>query len=141
MFYRCKWFEIEELVPPDVFDQRGEKSWELLDVHALETLDRLREYFQVPITINNWHIGGFYSQSGFRHPTSRIGSGLSQHRFGRAFDCKFKGLLSDDVRSVILQYPEDPAFEYITAIELDVPWLHFDTRNHGRFDKIMTFKP
>lgn len=54
--YKCSHFKIQELVPPAIFEARGEKAWELLDERLLITLDRLRDRFG-PITVNNWHSG------------------------------------------------------------------------------------
>ena len=39
--YKCENFSIHELVPPNVFYNRGEKAWELLDERLLITLDSL----------------------------------------------------------------------------------------------------
>ena len=41
--YRCEYFALYELVPEEVYLERGEKAWELLDKRLLITLDRLRE--------------------------------------------------------------------------------------------------
>lgn len=45
LMYRYKHFSIHKLVPPDVFNERQEKAWELLDERLLITLDRLRERY------------------------------------------------------------------------------------------------
>ena len=50
--YRCNHFAIHELVPRNIFKDRGEKAWELLDDRLLITLDRLRERYG-PMTVNN----------------------------------------------------------------------------------------
>jgi hypothetical protein len=51
-------------------------------------LDALRDKFG-PITVNDWSWGGTFKESGYRSATSRTGAKYSQHRYGRAFDCKF----------------------------------------------------
>ena len=89
MTYRPRYFELRELVPPDIFDARGEAAWELLDLRALVTLDALRERFG-PCIVNNWHVGGPLRESGLRNPLTSTGACYSQHKFGRAFDCKFR---------------------------------------------------
>ena len=53
--YQCNHFAIHELVPPQVFEARGEKAWELLDERLLTTLDRLRTRFG-PVTVNNYYL-------------------------------------------------------------------------------------
>jgi len=133
--YKCEHFIIQELVPPAVYSDRGNKAWELLDPAALFTLDSLRDRFGV-ITVNNWHLGGDRQWSGLRTPDSPYYSKYSQHTFGRAFDCLFTSTTAEDVRQTILANPED--FPEITSMELGTSWLHFDVRN---CIKIKTFYP
>lgn len=135
--YKCKHFVIQELVPPQVYKERGEKSWELIDDRSLITLDRLREKYG-PITVNNWHTGGEREWSGLRTPDSPYYSKYSQHSFGRAIDCIFKFHPAEYIRQAILKSKDDPAFEYINSIELGVSWVHFDIRN---CDRIFAFNP
>lgn len=126
MMYICKHFALHELVPPHVYKERGQKGWELLDDRALRTLDALRDRFGV-ITINNYEWGGERKWSGLRTPESPYYSPYSQHTFGRAFDCVFHEITAEEVRQTILK--DKNAFPEITAIELDVSWLHCDFRN------------
>ncbi len=127
---------IKELVSRKVFLDRGEKAWSLLDERALKTLDRLREKFG-PITINDWSWGGSNEYRGLREPECKIGADYSQHRFGRAFDCKFRDISADTVREYILSNPKE--FPFITSLEMNVTWLHFDVRNHSL--GILKFNP
>lgn len=141
MNYRCKHFTIQELVDPTTHSAYGDKAWQFLDPRLLMTLDQLRSDFGVCI-INTWFSTnlanqyGFRTDSGFRHPSSRIGAPLSQHRFGRAADCLFPLTGVDNVRSAIIKKPED--YPYISAIELGTSWLHIDCRN---VKPLMTFRP
>jgi hypothetical protein len=132
MNYRPKSFLIEELVSPAIFKARGDRAWELLDVDALATLQRLRDRFG-PLTVNNWHGGGPYSESGLRDMGTKTGAVYSQHKFGRAFDCKFRNSTSQEVGEYVLAHPGD--FPLLTVIEdtRHTPtWFHFDTRMHDR---------
>jgi len=134
--YKCEHFRIEELVPPEVFADRGQKAWQLLNPAALITLDQLREKYG-PITINDWLWGGKFKYSGLRVPGCGYGSQYSQHMYGNAFDNKFRYKTPEEVRKEILA--NNDLFPYIMSIELDTPtWLHFDVRN---CDRIMTYKP
>jgi len=133
--YKCVFFSIDELVPPDVYQERGELAWELLDDRALETLDQLRAKFG-HCTVNNYKYGGPREWSGLRTPDSPYYSKYSQHTHGRAFDCIFKEHEAQDVRNYIKANPDE--FPYLNSYELDVNWLHFDTRNCKR---IKTYKP
>jgi len=125
--YKCKNFKIVELVDPEVHKQFGDMAWLFLDEKALKTLDLLRDTFG-PATVNNWHTGGKFKDSGLRSLNSTTGAQFSQHRFGRAFDMKFKDVLASDARTMI---KSDELFwkTRISRIENDVNWLHFDLAN------------
>lgn len=135
--YKCKHFKIQELVPPEVYKDRGDKAWYLLDDRALETLDTLREHFG-PTTVNNWLWEGRRMNSGLRTCDSKYGTQYSQHRFGRAFDPIFKGIDTEEVREYVLSHQDE--FPHIRGLELKVAWLHFDIGNRPG-DDIYTFNP
>ncbi len=128
-----RFFTLQELVPPELFQQHGERLWLCFDARALITLDRLRERYG-PIVVNNWHAGGDFTLSGLRPMDSTVGATLSQHKFGRAFDCKFTQADPAEVRQAIIADPDAEAFKHITRLE-DFPgmsWVHFDTGNHDK---------
>lgn len=135
--YKCEHFSIHELVPPDVFNKRQEKAWELLDERLLITLDKLRERYGL-ITVNNYYWGKDREWSGLRTSDSPYYSPFSQHTFGRAADCLFSNISTEELRQEILANPTDPDFELIGSIELGVSWLHFDVRN---CERIKTYYP
>lgn len=131
MTYRSKHFQLHELVPPDVFAARGETAWELLDPRALVTLDALREHFGA-CTVNDWQAGGLYKESGLRSSQTVTGAAYSQHRYGRAFDCKFKGAVPDEVGVYVIANSGE--FPHLTTIEdtaATPTWFHFDVRNNS----------
>jgi hypothetical protein len=126
--YRPKHFQLHELVPPDIFAARGTAAWELLDPRALMTLDSLREQFG-PCVVNDWQSGGQYKESGLRSSQTATGAVYSQHKFGRAFDCKFKGASPDAVGAYVIAHPDQ--FPHLTTIEdtaATPTWFHFDVR-------------
>ena len=135
--YKCNHFAIHELVPRNVFEDRGEKAWELLDDRLLITLDRLRERYG-SMTVNNWHWGKDREWSGLRTKESPFYSPYSQHTFGRAADCLFAKTSVEQVRQDILSISTDSTFEWIGSVELGVSWLHFDVRN---CDRIKAYHP
>jgi len=135
--YKCRYFDIRELVPPSVYDDRDERAWELLDSRMLITLDALRLRYG-PITVNNWHTGGDRHWSGLRTPDSPWYKPYSQHTFGRAADCIFHSTDAESVRQDILANPDAREFELIMSIELGTSWIHFDVRNCVR---IKTYTP
>lgn len=137
--YIPKHFGIKELVPKQVFADRGEKAWQLLDDRILLTIDMLREKYG-SITINDWSWkkdGEKFSQwRGLRTADSPYYSKYSQHSFGNAVDLIFKHVTAEQVRQDILANPVDPAFVYINSFEEGTSWVHLDCRNVQR---ILTF--
>ena len=134
-YYKPKHFAAHELVPPAVYSDRGEKSFELIDVRVLITLDTLRDHWG-PLTVNNWYWDKDRLWSGLRTPESPYFSKYSQHTFGRAADCIFKKVNADIVRQDILKHPDK--YPFINFIETDITWLHFDVRN---CERITTWSP
>ena len=133
-------FRIEELLPEKFFNQYmhyGERLWLVIDYRISYTLHRLRTRYG-STTINNWIFGGHYQHSGFREFQDQEALNkpnrmtLSQHLFGRAMDAKFKNYTAEEVRQDILKEPFHEDFKYITCLEKNVSWLHFDTRNHDK---------
>ena len=135
--YATRHFRIEELVWPEFhaeYQARGDALFMAFDARALVTLDRLRERYG-PLVVNDWLWGGEFRLSGLRPLHAGVGAALSQHVFGRAFDCKFRQVSAAEVRAELrsgrLRGPGQ-AFEHVTRME-DFPgmgWLHFDTGNH-----------
>ena len=133
--YIPKYFRIEELVSRPVFKEYGKQAFQFFDDRALKTLDRLREKFGKAL-VNDWFWGGKNDSRGFRAPDDLDGADFSAHKRGQAFDVVFPEKPADLVREYILKNPDE--FPYINAIEANVNWLHFDTRNCLR---ILVFKP
>ena len=123
--YIPKFFKAYELVPPEIYASRKNKSFELIDVRVLITLDDLRMFFG-PCIINDWYWGGHFEQSGLRTVDAPEFSPTSQHTFGRAMDCKFKEASAETVRKFVI---ETRLLSHITFLEDDVDWFHFDVRN------------
>lgn len=125
-------FDLREFVDPATWQIRGEKSIELIDARLITLVQFMRDYFGVPVTINDWHTGGKYKESGLRTFMSKTGATYSQHKFGRAADLKFSGLTPEYVRKEIRR--NWPVFmdKGLTCIEKDTPtWVHIDCRNIG----------
>lgn len=129
--YKCKYFNIKELVSEGTYKRRGEKAWQLLDDRMLQTIDLLREKYG-SVTINDWSWGGNNHWRGLRTSDSPYYSTYSQHSFGRAADLIFKDVTAEAVRVDILANPNDAAFQFINSLEENTSWLHFDVRNCKR---------
>ncbi|MCK5140218.1 MAG: hypothetical protein KAQ85_10285 [Thermodesulfovibrionia bacterium] len=131
--YKCKHFKIYELVPPQVFKDRGQKAWELLDPNLLMLIDRIKMYFSPddPVTINDWKWGGKFKWSGLRNPQARkYYSPTSQHTFGRAADMKFKNITPKKIRTIIRDDPSYWDEMGVRCVENKTgTWLHVDVRN------------
>ncbi len=133
--YTPKYFRIEELVSPGLFDlfrDRQHILWQQFDVRGLYSLDMLRELYG-STTVNNWLWGGRHVSSGLRLSGDSHYSPTSQHSHGRGFDLKFRDERPGIIRAFITRNPQDERLKYITCIEKDTPtWLHIDCRNHDK---------
>lgn len=132
----AKYFDIREFVSPAVYNRYNQVAWWFIDPRLIITADSLREIFG-PMIINDWMFGGSFRYRGFRSALDLDAppAPFSQHRFGRAFDSHFKNATVQEVRKYILANPAK--FPHIRGLELDVNWLHCDTRNS---DKLITFR-
>jgi hypothetical protein len=130
----------QSFVPEEIYKVYGEKSLWFIDFRVTWTADAISEYFNTKITANDWHEKGKFNYRGFRPPSVTMGAIFSQHRFGRALDCDLHGVSAIDARKEILSHKDDPAFRYITCIEDNVNWLHFDCRNTKQ-DGILIVQP
>jgi hypothetical protein len=130
MSYRPKYFALNELVPPDVIQARGEQAWQLMDERILRGADWLREKFG-PCVINGKFGGKGFSESGLRSPFTTTGAKWSQHKFGRAVDLKFLKVNVKEVYDYILANQPEARANGITCVEninATPSWLHIDCR-------------
>ena len=135
--YKCKYFSLKELLPKRFYEENyphyGDKLWLIFDRRGLETIDSLRETYG-KMFVNNWPWGGPLQYCGYRPPDCDVGSWLSQHRFGRAFDLHPLEASVEEIRNDILS----GKWPLIRGLELYVSWLHIDFRNAS---KLITFNP
>jgi hypothetical protein len=141
------YFDIEELVPRDVFDKYGERAWMFFDPLALECLLIVRKGIGKPINVNNWHKGGNYDERGLRPNTCPLVKNktrlyLSFHIFGKAFDFTVTGMSSEDVRDWI----DEHADEFPCKVRLErkmrgkqISWVHLDIRQEDKNPKVYQF--
>ena len=125
-------FDLREFVDPETWQLLGEKSRWLIDDRIINCAAALRAITGKAVTINNWHTGGQYHESGLRSPFTTTGAKFSQHKFGRAVDCKVEGMTAEEVRQLIKQHWLHFKSVGLTTIEKDTPtWVHLDCRNTG----------
>jgi len=135
-----KYFRLEELVPPELFEEYRDKQWNLwlrFDNRILLAADLLREKYG-PANINNWLWGGSFDDSGLRIPGREYYSPNSQHSFGRALDMRFRDADPETVRKAIVNREVAPGL--ISAIEADVSWNHIDSRLPDRSGQVIVFQ-
>lgn len=137
--YIPKYFKLQEFFPKEFYNEiypiLGNKMWQLMDNRVLQTADTLRSKYG-PMIVNDWlwRSDSYANQyRGYRPWNCKIGAGYSQHKFGRALDCKF---VKVDTKKIIdeiaySEYGDFIEYKYITTVEIGVTWLHFDVRNHA----------
>lgn len=137
--YKLKHFKVQEFVDKQTYNKRGDNAISVIDWRMLWTADAIRDYFNKPLTINNWFNGGDREWSGIRYSNSPYYSQFSQHSYGRALDFLINGIDSVEIRKTIINNPNEEAFQYITTIEdyIGMEWVHIDCRvlrdNQNRF--------
>lgn len=126
-----EYFDIREFVPPQIWNRFGEKSIWFIDPKIIEIAKAYREFFEVPIIINNWYIGGRFMYRGYRPPRANVGTEYSQHKSGRAFDCHSPSITPQHMYKLILDNQEFFMEKGLTTVEnvLFTPtWIHSDCR-------------
>ena len=136
--YKCKYFQLKELVHPNLYSKYGEKLWIIFDERLLKFADLVREKYG-PCTVN----GSGLTNCGLRDFNSNTGAALSCHKFGKALDLHILSIereFSGDKQGKAKAYKtirEEllalPGYEYInfetTSAGKDITWLHIDTGN------------
>lgn len=133
-----KYFDIRELVCQHTFNAFGEKSWQFFDRDFLEMLLVLRrDVLQAPMTVNNWHVGGKFSQRGFRCNICQLVRDktiakriyLTAHANGAAIDADMQGLTAQQARAKIKENAS--LLPVNVRCEANVSWLHIDIYDNG----------
>jgi len=137
-------FKLYELVDKETYETYGEDAWNLFHPDALLMLDDLRDFFNVPVTVNNWHSGGQFQFRGYRPPSYMPGiTPGSMHRVGKAFDFDVKDHSASAARKMIIVASKEgnPLVERVTRMEEGVNWVHADiARLPAGVEKIHLFK-
>src|SRR5690606_27239804 len=114
---------------------------EFIDRDSYDSLMRLikiaqfiRDTTGLPVTVNNWILGGQYNHSGFRPPACTIGSKTSEHRSFNAIDVKIKGWSGQQMQTWAIQNAKalyDLGVRRIEDVTLTPTWLHLDCKPHA----------
>jgi len=123
--YIPKHFKPHELMPPGM--ESNDRYIYYLDGRPLLLMDHLRIRFG-SIIVNNYVTGGNIKYAGFRPNDCPVGNPTSQHRFGRAFDLKFKRDV--DLKDVANHIVSTPVFfQLVNCIRIYNWGIHIDSRN------------
>lgn len=124
-------FIIQEFVGPNMYKKWSDKAIWFVDSRIISLAQFIRDYFDMPMTINNWHIGGNLLSEVYA-TLHQSGAQYSQHRFGRAIDFNLSNLTTDEIQKEILKHQEVFMINGLTCIEADTPtWVHVDCRYTG----------
>lgn len=129
-YYKPIHFEVQELVSPEIYKKYGDDAIKVFDPRILWTIDKIREYYGVPVYINNWDMKkpGNKTQSGFRTVIDP-NTPLTLHR-GAAIDFVIKGVSPAQFRKDVRSGKLASILVYITRVEDNTPtWNHIDCAN------------
>ena len=136
-------FDLRELVSPEIYLKSNitDRAFDFINANAIDVLEQIREEYG-PVTINTWHNGGNYKNSGLRAPDTTVGARYSAHKFGTAFDLKFKNTNPVSVYNDILNNQgKYPLIRRMEDANETKTWLHIEVSTLEREGDIYTFKP
>lgn len=136
-------FITQEFVPKSVYSERGENSIYLIDERIIILAQLFRTRYG-KITINNWHTGGSYNESGLRVPDTSTGAKYSQHKYGRAIDLKFADFTPEEIYKDVLKNSEmfyEKGLRCMENIAATPSWLHIDVRVTDKVNEILIVNP
>lgn len=102
--------------------------FKLVNPKIIAVAEFYRNFFGVPIIVNNWHSGGTYEYRGWRPKNCKVGAKKSQHKLGNAFDCDVKGKSAESVRTIILKNKGLFYANGVRRLENGVTWVHTDIK-------------
>lgn len=138
-----RYFDVEELVCPDVLKKYGERAWQFFDTALLHTLLVVRrDILKVPLYAND---GVSFTQRGLRCNLCELNKSktdsrnlyMSAHSLGKAVDMVSPKMTAQQMRDKIAENAD--LLPYNVRMERDVSWLHIDTYDTGNGEKITYF--
>ena len=145
--YKCKYFDIRELVSPQVYNKYGaEFCWKFFDELLLQDLDTIREYHG-SITINNWLYGGKNTQCGLRCNMDPLVKSkrtiyCSGHVLARAFDLHSSNIkkLYEDIEKLFNEGKLLAVRRMESSESTKYKWCHIDSFQTSDSTKLEIFK-
>lgn len=132
--YKPNYWDIKELVSPEVYRVWGEAAWQFFDDEYLIDLDIIREEWGDTLIINNWAWGGNFNESGLRDNLCSIVRSkkklyLSGHVLAKGFDIKPQNGKHDKFWHFVLSLMRKGKLKKLTRLEhfKHTPtWCHID---------------
>lgn len=147
--YKCKYFQIEELVCNHVLQSYPEnQAWSFLDEDLKKTIDVIREILNVPLIVNQPKLHIY--QRGLRcHLCNLVINNktpyITTHIQGKAVDLLLPvnyGMTAEDARHKIQVHadllPCDIRFEH-RQNGIPISWIHVDVRGNEKGEKVYWF--
>ena len=123
----------EELVHPAIYKRFFERSSLYVNPQLIILLQAIRTNYGKPITINNWHIGGKFKNSGLRDYKNPMGKlNRSRHYYGLCFDMK-----ADDIKALQAHVYDNRDMYYdlglrvIEKYSYTPTWCHISVEHTG----------
>ena len=131
MIYRCKYFKLQEITPPDVYAKYKDFAWCFFDEGLLRDIDTIREAHG-SLTINNYLWGGNLRNCGFRsnlYENSKLY--CSGHLMGKAVD--LHSINNHKLYNDVIELHKAGKLKAIKRIEspklTKYAWIHIDSLN------------
>lgn len=143
--YKPEFFAPYELVPKTVYNKYPNKDdiYGLIDERLLRIIDMVRKWAGVPLTVNNWEMGGNRNESGLRDPNTSTGAPKSAHKEGKAVDIISNIKTAQELWMIIEQHKDElPCNIRIekTSSGKPITWLHIDVNaSPSQIEKIYYF--
>lgn len=145
-------FKIQELVGKRTYYDHGSRAFKFFDIKLLETLLFIRKELCLRITINNWHIGGSFTQRGLRTNIQSICLNktlanklyLSGHPLGKSIDFDVEGMTAIEVREWLINKADELPHKIRLENLLNgkpITWCHLDVINEPQNPKVYLFNP
>lgn len=128
-------FVLQEFIDPVTFEQEGEHSIDLIDKKLIDIAEFIRTDIGLPVTINDWHTGGQYKESGLRNKNTTTGAKKSAHKLGKGIDVKVKGYGGKEWYEYVKKNAKklyDLGLRRIEDKKIATTWCHMDTKEHGK---------
>ena len=126
-------FVIQEFVPPQIYNLFADKTRCLWYVkpELIKGVQLLRDILDSPITVNNWHKGGPFSESGYRIPPTKTGSVYSQHKLRCAADPRSEKYTPKQMQEAMRAHFDEfkkLGIRTLESLAFTPTWVHMDCR-------------